>query len=221
MNLQTITRRLKLTAFCCIMLSVSVISLGATFTTNAYASPDMLDASKDSNETLDINSAANVYNKLESKYISLQKDYKVLEANYNTLEDENERLKAELEAIRKQEESKTIQESTKRPTASDDCLNPYDGTYNGPSGKETYYNLPMDGVIELMRAQGYSEEEYPYWVREDGCKMFGDYIMVAADLNIRPKGTILETSLGTAMVCDTGTFALSNPTQIDVAVDWK
>ena len=221
MNLQTITQRLKLITFYCIATGISVISLGATYTTNVHALSDMLDASKDSNKTLGINSAANVYNQLESKYISLQKDYEVLEANYNTLENENEKLKEELEVIKGQEELKTIQESTKKPTASDDCLNPYDGTYDGPSGKETYYNLPMNGVVEIMRAKGYSETEYPYWVREDGCKMFGGYIMVAADLNIRPKGTILKTSLGTAMVCDTGTFALSNPTQIDIAVDWE
>lgn len=94
------------------------------------------------------------------------------------------------------------------------------GIYNGPSGKETYYNLPMQGVINIMRKMGYSEEEYPYWIREDGVKMFGDYIMVAANLDIRPKGTILECSLGTAIVCDTGEFAKTNKTQLDIAVNW-
>ena len=59
------------------------------------------------------------------------------------------------------------------------------GVYNGPSGKETYYNLNMSGVVSIMRSMGYSEEEYPYWVREDGCKMLGDYIMVAANFSIR------------------------------------
>ncbi len=94
------------------------------------------------------------------------------------------------------------------------------GVFNGPSGKETYYNLKMSGVVNIMRNQGFSEEEYPYWVRDDGAKMLGDYVMVAADFNTRPRGTILETSLGTAIVCDTGTFAQSNPTQVDIAVDW-
>ena len=61
----------------------------------------------------------------------------------------------------------------------------------------------MNGVISIMRGMGYTEEEYPYWVREDGCKMFGPYIMVAANLSIRPKGTILPCSLGTAIVVDT------------------
>ena len=94
------------------------------------------------------------------------------------------------------------------------------GVFQGPSGKETYYNLPMQGVVKIMRRQGYSEDEWPYWVRDDGAKMLGDYIMVAAHLGIRPRGTILETSLGPGIVCDTGDFALSNATQIDIALDW-
>lgn len=100
------------------------------------------------------------------------------------------------------------------------CLTASLGVFRGPSGKETWYNLPMGGVIEIMRNLGYSEQDYPYWVREDGCKMFGDYIMVAASLDIRPKGTILQTSLGLAMVCDTGEFAKTDQTQIDIATNW-
>lgn len=91
------------------------------------------------------------------------------------------------------------------------------GTVMGPSGKETYYNLNMSGVVNIMRRMGNTDE---YWVREDGCKMLGDYIMVAANLNIRPRGSIVETSLGKAIVCDTGGFAKRNPYQIDVAVTW-
>lgn len=94
------------------------------------------------------------------------------------------------------------------------------GVFSGPSGKETYYNLNMSGVISIMRSMGYDEATYPYWVRDDGVKMFGDYVMVAANLDIRPKGTILECSLGTAMVVDTGGFAASNPTQLDIRVNW-
>lgn len=96
-------------------------------------------------------------------------------------------------------------------------LSPSAGAIQGPSGKETYYNLDMSGVVANMKAAGYQGE---YWVREDGAKMFGDYVMVAAELSSRPKGTILETSLGMAMVCDTGGFASSNPTQIDIATNW-
>ncbi|MBQ6315271.1 MAG: hypothetical protein IKE85_09395 [Mogibacterium sp.] len=91
------------------------------------------------------------------------------------------------------------------------------GSVQGPSGKETYYNLNMAGVVSIMRSMGNTDE---YWVREDGCKMLGDYIMVAANLNLRPRGSIVETSLGQAIVCDTGGFAKKNPTQIDIAVTW-
>lgn len=94
------------------------------------------------------------------------------------------------------------------------------GVFQGPSGKETYYNLNMSRCVEYMRSLGYDEETYPVWVREDGCKMFGDYIMIAASLDIRPKGTIVETSLGAGIVVDTGSFAYSNQTQIDIAVTW-
>lgn len=94
------------------------------------------------------------------------------------------------------------------------------GVVNGPSGKETYYNLNMAGVVKIMRNAGFTEEEYPYWVREDGVKMLGDYVMVAANLDIRPRGSIVKSSLGDAIVCDTGGFATSNPTQLDIAVTW-
>lgn len=94
------------------------------------------------------------------------------------------------------------------------------GVYDGPSGKETYYNLDMSGVISIMRSCGYDETEYPYWIRDDGVKMLGPYVMVAANLNIRPRGTILSTSLGDAIVCDTGAFAYSNSYQLDIAVSW-
>ena len=94
------------------------------------------------------------------------------------------------------------------------------GTVMGPSGKETYYNLPMQGVVRTMRGLGYSETEFPYWIRSDGCKMLGDKIMVAANLNVHPKGSVVETSLGSGLVCDTGGFARSNPYQLDLAVNW-
>ena len=91
------------------------------------------------------------------------------------------------------------------------------GTITGPSGKETYYNLNMAGVVNIMRRMGNNDE---YWVRDDGVKMLGDYVMVAANLNLRPRGSLIETSLGMGIVCDTGGFAARNPTQLDIAVTW-
>lgn len=96
-------------------------------------------------------------------------------------------------------------------------LNKRNGTIQGPSGKETYYNLKMDGVIRIMRRMGNNDE---YWIREDGVKMLGDYVMIAANLDLRPRGSLVETSLGLGIVCDTGGFAKNNPTQIDIAVAW-
>ena len=80
--------------------------------------------------------------------------------------------------------------------------------------KETYYNLDMSGCVSIMRSLGNSDE---YWIRSDGCKMLGDYIMCAANLSIYPRGSLVETSLGTAIVVDTG-YLESN--QIDIAVSW-
>lgn len=96
-------------------------------------------------------------------------------------------------------------------------LTPSAGVNQGPSGKETYYNLPMEGVVAIMRSIGNNDE---YWVRDDGVKMLGDYVMVAAHLPTRPRGSLIPTSLGMGIVCDTGTFALSDHTQLDIAVNW-
>lgn len=85
------------------------------------------------------------------------------------------------------------------------------------SQRETYYNLDMSGCVDIMRSMGNTDE---YWVREDGCKMLGNYIMCAANLNVHPRGSLVETSLGTAIVVDTGGFADNDPYQIDIAVTW-
>lgn len=91
------------------------------------------------------------------------------------------------------------------------------GRINGPSGSETYYNLDMTNIVNRMHRLGYEGE---YWEREDGCKMLGDYILIAADFSTRPIGTILETSLGLGIVADTGGFVEWNPTGIDIATTW-
>lgn len=95
------------------------------------------------------------------------------------------------------------------------------GVFAGPSGKETYYNLPMGKVISNMRNLGYDVETYPFYVREDGAKMLGEFVIIAADYDIRPIGTVVETSLGYGLVCDTGGFASGKvTTQLDIATDW-
>ena len=94
-------------------------------------------------------------------------------------------------------------------------LNPAAGVnyYNGQ--RETYYNLPMTGVCYYAELNGIEGE---YWEREDGCKMWGDYIICAAAQD--RYGQLIESSLGTCIALDTGSFALVNPSQIDIAVTW-
>ena len=91
------------------------------------------------------------------------------------------------------------------------------GVNYGPTGKETYYNLNMSGVVSMMRNRGYDSTNYPYWVRNDGCKMLGPYIMVAANLSHFPRGSIINISLGKGLVCDTGHLGWNH---IDIAVSW-
>lgn len=122
------------------------------------------------------------------------------------------------EAAKKKEEEKKLE--IVETSYSGGKLSKSRGTIQGPSGKETYYNLNMSGVVSIMRRMGFSESEYPYNVRADGVKCLGPYVMVAAHLGNRPRGSKVQTSLGTGIVCDTGGFASSNPTQIDIATAW-
>ena len=122
------------------------------------------------------------------------------------------------EAVKKKEEEKKL--TVVETSYSGGKLTRSRGSIQGPSGKETYYNLNMSGVVSIMRRMGFSESEYPYNVRADGVKCLGPYVMVAAHLGKRPRGSKVQTSLGAGIVCDTGGFASSNPTQIDVATTW-
>lgn len=96
-------------------------------------------------------------------------------------------------------------------------LNKDRGSIYGPSGKEVYYNLDMTPVITLAQQNGIAGY---FWVRDDGVKMYGNYIMVAAGYAAHPYGSLVETSLGTAIVLDTGGFADLQPDLIDIAVRW-
>ena len=122
------------------------------------------------------------------------------------------------EAAKKKEEEKKL--AVVETSYSGGKLTRSRGSIQGPSGKETYYNLNMNGIVSIMRRMGFSESEYPYNVRADGVKCLGPYVMVAAHLGNRPRGSKVQTSLGTGMVCDTGGFAANNPTQIDIATTW-
>ena len=160
-----------------------------------------------------------VYNPITTKYTN-ESFIKLM--NYNAV-DETKQIKAAIRtAEAKQAHSRDpyYYMHEKVVYRSRNHLNKRDGVCYGPSGRETYYNLDMKEVVARMRRLGYSAKEYPYWVRSDGAKMLGPYVMVAANLRRRPRGTILECSLGTAIVVDTGGFAKYYPKGLDVAVNW-
>lgn len=81
--------------------------------------------------------------------------------------------------------------------------------------RETYYDLPMSGVMRFCGGGSYS-------VRPDGVKVDQDgYILVAANLDIYPRCSVVETSLGLGKVYDTGGFVVHHPHGFDLATDWS
>jgi len=83
--------------------------------------------------------------------------------------------------------------------------------------KETWYNLDMSNIVKKAKRIGVPGD---YWVSEDGLKMYGEFIIVAADFNLHPYGSIVITSRGIGRVLDTGAFTQTNPEQVDIAVNW-
>lgn len=84
---------------------------------------------------------------------------------------------------------------------------------------ETWYNLPMDKVIKKGVESGIVQNDP--WVRADGCRMISHYVIVAADYNVHPYGSIVMTSRGEGIVLDTGEFTKTDPTAIDIATTWN
>lgn len=153
------------------------------------------------------------------KAVTTNDCHEVIQTKASTVIKEKSEADKKVEEIaKKKEEEKKL--AVVETSYSGGKLSKSRGTIQGPSGKETYYNLNMSGVVSIMRRMGFSESEYPYNVRADGVKCLGPYVMVAAHLGKRPRGSKVQTSLGAGIVCDTGGFASSNPTQIDVATAW-
>lgn len=108
------------------------------------------------------------------------------------------------------------------------------GTVQGPSGRETYYNQPIDPHFNIHTHQGNMLKssmdklglEYPrdYHVSENGVQMLGPYVMCAADVvspsSGRHKGDIVDTSLGKAIIVDHCAAAQSERGLIDICVNW-
>lgn len=159
--------------------------------------------------------------KVSTKSINLDKSVTDAKLVVDTeLERQRKEAEEKEKLAKKLEEEKKKKVEIIETSYSGSKLTKSKGTIQGPSGKETYYNLNMSGVVSIMRRKGFSEAEYPYNMRADGVKCLGPYVMVAAHLGNRPRGSKIQTSLGTGIVCDTGGFASSNPNQIDIATSW-
>lgn len=87
----------------------------------------------------------------------------------------------------------------------------YDGHY------ETYYNLPMGRIVE--RADETFGVSGIYEEREDGVKTYNGFVIVAADWDIHPYGSVVNTSRGKGIVLDTHTDKDRNI--VDLAVCWE
>ena len=115
--------------------------------------------------------------------------------------------------------AETLEQVLEEQKVEKECLTKHKGVFYNESGyKETYYNLNMSHIVKRMRRMGFYEEDYPFYIREDGCKMLGDFIMVAADLSIHKRGSIVMTSLGQGLVCDTGCAIKGQ--KLDIATSW-
>lgn len=162
--------------------------------------------------------------KAEEARKKAEAERKAAEEAKRRAEEEAARQKAEEERLAAEAAASTSVSNSYEQTPvysgggwSGSVLTPQAGVNYGPSGKETYYNLDMSGVVNIMRNMGNQDE---YWVRSDGAKMLGNYVMVAANLDVHPRGSLVETSMGTGIVADTGGFAAGNPNQVDIATAW-
>lgn len=133
-----------------------------------------------------------------------------------------------VEEVEETEEAEVVEEEAVEPVEETYIYEPVDTTYQSP----TYYESSGDGVLTKSGGVNYYNGRKETWysqrvlpgggldipgrhVAEDGTIRDEDgYICVAAsDL---PKGTVVETSLGTGKVYDTGCA----PGVTDIYTDW-
>ena len=138
--------------------------------------------------------------------MDLAEDQAALESYLLQLQAVIEQQTALVGAIEEQTARNALATQTRSTTWKGSVLNRYNGVNRGPSGKEIYYNLNMNKIVDAMKRLGVN--------------MYGDYIMCAADLSVYPRGSIVETSLGTGIVCDTGAFVKSTGIALDIATAW-
>ena len=212
------------------LMIISIIVILSIFSVNLYWFK-----SEQKNNNKQISSIQSDYNKLVDNYNELKSNYKNLNKNYNSLQGSYNDIQSNYSEIQKkyqnlksnydklQSNYKELQDNYDELSISiigmnnENKLTSTAGTnyYNGH--KESYYNLPMEQVVYNAKNNGI---EGNYWIRKDGAKMLGVYVMVAADQSIYPYGSIVETSLGQGIVVDTGGFIVANSNQFDIATNW-
>lgn len=85
-------------------------------------------------------------------------------------------------------------------------------TFNGHT--ETWYDKPMNRVVGRAQMIGIPAD---YWIRDDGVKMFGPWVIVAAHPS-KTRYTFVDTSLGQGIILD---FHCSPDTELyDIATSW-
>lgn len=89
------------------------------------------------------------------------------------------------------------------------------GTVQFEGHKETWYNLPMKRVV--ARSDSAIGLSNMYWIREDGVKMYGPWVICAAHPS-RIRYSIVRTSLGEGIILDTHTA--KDTELIDIATTW-
>lgn len=81
--------------------------------------------------------------------------------------------------------------------------------------KESWYDLDVSNCVKRAQDIGIPAE---YHVREDGVKMFGPWVILAAHPSVT-RYTRIQTSLGEGIVLDRHTCQDQN--LIDIATTWK
>ena len=89
------------------------------------------------------------------------------------------------------------------------------GVNNFCGHTEKYYNLSMRKVVKRAQDMGIPCE---YWVREDGVKMFGPWVICAAHPSVT-RYTRIDTNLGPGIVLDYNTV-YTDKTLIDIVTAW-
>lgn len=176
---------------------------------------DLVDLEKKNTELRDDNQQLRLrVDELSTSYVE-SSDQPVLESENPTLIESAVAFKTENTYMEELGDDGANADTNPVPTG--DHITPQSGTFNFEGHTETYYNLDMSVVVQVAQSRGIAGE---YHVREDGAKMIGDYIMVAACYDVHPYGSLVNTSLGMGIVVDTGGFVAWNPEGIDIATTW-